>query len=727
MRYFNKKSKNNCGIVGIASILFLILGVVSLIFQSSTTVQVYGQQADLGPLTNIGPPFRSDSQDSDSDGTDIFISYDAQGEENVYLGKVIADIGGKRGGAEQDDPRRIIQGGTDPAMDVTPGGQVYVAAEQEGEIAFVECADDDDNCEPPKSVSNPAPQIETSCFDGVDNDGDGDVDSDDSDCFACFDSGEGPVVAAFGGMGARLQFVTATPDPEPICPFEPGDLCDDGIDNDGDGVTDQEDDPDCGLEGGYTSFFDVNCNDGLDNDGDELTDAADPGCNEAGEAFCSNEIDDDGDGLTDGDDPGCTTEPPVGIEGEGGEDSCIDGVDNDGDNRIDIADRDCKWSSQQESSMRGLCSDGLDNDDDGVIDSDDEDCRQPGESAGTLDTGETASAEDNDTAGVEPTSFNVQPGSTTSSPQLTFVQTGGGDAPPASNTDIASSSDGSDVYVVWEQEGEIMLAASHDGGETWEEIVTVSNTLGASTEPSVATSADGQFVHVIWQDTPGNGDIFYARSTNGGETFETSRNLSNTSGRSNDHQLLAEGSNVYVVWVDYTTGNGDINFRKSNDNGETFSATTNLSRGSGLSFLASRDPDMAAQGTKVSVIWAAYPDRSARGLGEIIFRESLNSGGTFGKHIVVSKTLADSKEPQIDYTPEDGERYAAWNDKGGPRRVNTATGPYNVLAAESDNGITFSTPFNLSDAPNNLFKTKNTSQLEVIFDVGIWDPTSRRG
>ena len=238
MRYINTKSKNNRSIVGISGILLLILGVVSLIFQSSTTVQVYGQ-VDLGPFVNIGPPDRSNSQDSDSDGTDIFIVYGAQGVERVYLGKFLSGSGG-RGEAEQDDPRLIIDGGTDPAIDVTPGGQVYVAAEQQGEIAFVECPDDDDLCEPSESVSNPAPQIETSCFDGVDNDGDGDVDSDDSDCFACFDSGEGPDVAAFGGMGARLQFVTAIPDPEPICPFEAGDLCDDGMDNDGDGATDQE-------------------------------------------------------------------------------------------------------------------------------------------------------------------------------------------------------------------------------------------------------------------------------------------------------------------------------------------------------------------------------------------------------------------------------------------------------------------------------------------------------
>ena len=80
--------------------------------------------------------------------------------------------------------------------------------------------------------------------------------------------------------------------------------------------------------------------------------------------------------------------------------------------------------------------------------------------------------------------------------------------------------------MVWEQEGgEIMLAASHNGGGTWGAIVNVSNTPGASTDPRVATSANGEIVHVTWQDTPGNGDIFYARSTNGGVAFPTSNKL----------------------------------------------------------------------------------------------------------------------------------------------------------------------------------------------------------
>ena len=115
------------------------------------------------------------------------------------------------------------------------------------------------------------------------------------------------------------------------------------------------------------------------------------------------------------------------------------------------------------------------------------------------------------------------------------------------------------------------------------------------------------------------------------------------------------------------------------------------SRGSGSSFLPLCDPDMAAQGSLVSVIWAVYPSRTATGPGEIIFRESTNNGNSFGSHIVVSKTpRTDSKEPQVDYTPEDNERYFGWHDTGGPRRVHTPAGTYNVIAAESENGRTVS-------------------------------------
>ncbi|MDQ4015785.1 MAG: hypothetical protein M3136_08500, partial [Thermoproteota archaeon] len=309
MRAFGTKSKSTRSIAGILGILFLLFGVLSLVFQSSTSVYAQTpafEAGEIGPLVNVGPPFRSQTLDSGSDDEDLFVAYEF-GEDSVYAGEVNPGPGG-RGEVLDDTPANVIPGGKDPAIAVTPGGQLFIVAVVGGEIEEVGCADDDDDCTVPESVSDPEPEIETSCFDGVDNDGDGEADSDDSDCFACFSSGE-PDVAGFSGMGARMQFVTAVPDPEQECPFEAGDLCDDSIDNDGDGVADAED-PDCSIEGGFVSlpFGGPNCDDGIDNDGDELIDGEDPGCDEAGESPCSDGIDNDGDGLTDGDDPGCTIE-----------------------------------------------------------------------------------------------------------------------------------------------------------------------------------------------------------------------------------------------------------------------------------------------------------------------------------------------------------------------------------------------------------------------------------
>lgn len=122
--------------------------------------------------------------------------------------------------------------------------------------------------------------------------------------------------------------------------------CFDGIDNDGDGLTDCAD-PDCagavggscdtGIPGvcavGQTQCVNGaaacvqtvfpspetiaagTCNDGLDNNCNGLVDAADPGCQVATE-ICNDGIDNDGDGLIDCADPDCANNPSCQV-GEG--------------------------------------------------------------------------------------------------------------------------------------------------------------------------------------------------------------------------------------------------------------------------------------------------------------------------------------------------------------------------------------------------------------------------
>ncbi len=82
-------------------------------------------------------------------------------------------------------------------------------------------------------------------------------------------------------------------------------FCGDGVDNDGDGLTDCADD-DCA---GFTCNSEYHCSDGVDNDSNGKTDCDDPQCAAADECNvegdCTDEIDNDDDGATDCDDVDC--------------------------------------------------------------------------------------------------------------------------------------------------------------------------------------------------------------------------------------------------------------------------------------------------------------------------------------------------------------------------------------------------------------------------------------
>src|SRR5918994_2377514 len=61
------------------------------------------------------------------------------------------------------------------------------------------------------------------------------------------------------------------------------------------------------------------------------------------------------------------------------------------------------------------------------------------------------------------------------------------------------------------------------------------------------------------------------------QSFGNLTNLSNNTGFSSNPQITTFGSNIYVVWRDNSSGNDDIYFSSSVDNGTTFSSPKNLS------------------------------------------------------------------------------------------------------------------------------------------------------
>jgi len=133
-------------------------------------------------------------------------------------------------------------------------------------------ADVDPSCAATTPAEPPPPAAAADCNDGRDNDGDGLTDAaQDPDCEH---GGE-------AGSTASPTPVTPPKTKTPPPPSATANQCSDGRDNDGDGLTDSAQDPDCrtGRSEGGAARGASECQDGRDNDGDGLVDSAqDPGC-----------------------------------------------------------------------------------------------------------------------------------------------------------------------------------------------------------------------------------------------------------------------------------------------------------------------------------------------------------------------------------------------------------------------------------------------------------------
>ena len=93
-----------------------------------------------------------------------------------------------------------------------------------------------------------------------------------------------------------------------------------------------------------------------------------------------------------------------------------------------------------------------------------------------------------------------------------------------------------------------------------------------SVDTIVSASGGNEFT-VWWDNTTGNWEVSFAKSGDGGKTFGDSINISNSSdARSVGARIVTQGNNVYLSWIDIdkNTGQKQVLFRASSDNGQTF-------------------------------------------------------------------------------------------------------------------------------------------------------------
>jgi len=173
----------------------------------------------------------------------------------------------------------------------------------------------------------------------------------------------------------------------------------------------------------------------------------------------------------------------------------------------------------------------------------------------------------------------------------------------------------------------------------------------------VVASSNAREVFILWQEIifsggSHGGEIFFARSGDGGKTFGQPVNLSNSLAGDGKGRLterywdngsldLAMGpnGNLYATWTEF---DGRLWFRRSLDRGGTFSPPLRVAGGPGAN--AARGPSLAiaAHGT-VHLAWTVGENKSA----DIHIATSGDAGCSFGPPRVALRSSGHSDAPKI--------------------------------------------------------------------------------
>lgn len=167
---------------------------------------------------------------------------------------------------------------------------------------------------------------------------------------------------------------------------------------------------------------------------------------------------------------------------------------------------------------------------------------------------------------------------------------------------------------------------SRDGGQTWEDTSTVTNSYGVDKPWMVVNGSD---IYIAWQQTSGQTGIQFAKSTNYGATW----NLSLIWSRTGITALCMDEYDILhlalVAW-----GAGRVYYKQSTDYGQTWSSETYLSTFTYSSSYGDRAPINSIT-AKDNVVFITWVDQTF-GTWDIRAVRSTDGGSTWSSPYVIN-------------------------------------------------------------------------------------------
>ena len=181
-------------------------------------------------------------------------------------------------------------------------------------------------------------------------------------------------------------------------------------------------------------------------------------------------------------------------------------------------------------------------------------------------------------------------------------------------------------------QSDVFFRRSTDDGATWKTRVIISQSDEVVSRPSMTVS--GSYIHIVWnQADPAVGpnwyQVYIRSSPNGGATWNPPKDLTSAEETFLPAVVASSGANVYVAYESIAFDSSpdlytDVLFLSSNNNGATWNPPITIAE-----FVAANGengPWLAAAASNVFVFWL-YADFH---IGDMYFRKSSNNGDSWG-------------------------------------------------------------------------------------------------
>jgi len=266
------------------------------------------------------------------------------------------------------------------------------------------------------------------------------------------------------------------------------------------------------------------------------------------------------------------------------------------------------------------------------------------------------------------------------------------------------------IHVVWRDilglNGELYYKKSTDGGTSWSLLKRLTWNPGLINALSIAIDP-ADVIHVVWGDnSPGNYEIYYKQSTDGGLTWSPPARLSFTAGTSDAPHLATDlGTNIFLVWADDSFGMDELLFKSSTNSGMNWSPPNRLTWNPTRSW----SPKICVD--SVGNIHLIYGEEMPP-FSEIYYRNSTDGGMTWSPPNRITWNPGLSRFPCIQ-TDVNNNINIAWED-------NSMGGNYEILYRRStDGGITWSAlsrlTWNPTDSYEAVLAVESVSNIHIVW------------